>query len=46
ADRGVPLARLGWAEEVAPTVALLLSPRSAYTTGTTIDVAGGVARYV
>lgn len=46
ADRGVPLARLGRADEVAPTVALLVSPRSGYTTGTTIDVAGGVARYV
>lgn len=46
ADRGVPLGRLGRAAEVAPTIALLVSPRSAYTTGTTIDVAGGVARYV
>ena len=46
ADRGVVLERLGRAEEVAPVIALLLSPLASYTTGATIDVAGGVARYV
>jgi NAD(P)-dependent dehydrogenase (short-subunit alcohol dehydrogenase family) len=46
ADRGVVLGRLGTASEVAPTVALLLSPMSGYTTGTTIEIAGGVSRSV
>ncbi|CAM3988981.1 SDR family oxidoreductase [Tsukamurella ocularis] len=43
ARRGVPLRRMGVASEVADTVAFLLSPRSAYTTGTSIDVAGGLS---
>jgi len=46
ADRGVPLGRLGTTSEVAPTVAFLLSRRSSYTTGASIDIGGGVARYV
>lgn len=46
ADRGILLGRLGCPAEVAPTIALLVSPRSSYTTGTTIDVAGGVGRSV
>ena len=44
ADRGVPLGRLGQPDEVAPTVALLLSPRSAFTTGAAYEIAGGVSR--
>lgn len=39
--RGIPAGRLGTPDEVAATVAFLLSPRSAYTTGTSIDVSGG-----
>lgn len=46
ADRGVGLGRLGGADEVAPTIALLLSPRSGYTTGTAVEIDGGVGRYV
>ncbi|MEM7096285.1 MAG: SDR family oxidoreductase [Actinomycetota bacterium] len=46
ADRGVPLGRLGRPDEVAPTVALLLSPHSGYTTGATIEISGGVSRGV
>ncbi|WP_406403196.1 SDR family oxidoreductase [Streptomyces uncialis] len=46
ADRGIPLGRLGTAEEVAFPIASLLSPRSAYITGATVDVGGGVGRYV
>ena len=46
ADRGVPLRRLGRPEEVAAVIALLLSPVAGYLTGTSIEVAGGVARHV
>lgn len=45
-DRGIALGRFGAPEEVAATIAFLLSVRSAYTTGATLDVAGGVGRYV
>jgi NAD(P)-dependent dehydrogenase (short-subunit alcohol dehydrogenase family) len=43
ADRGIPLGRLGRAEEVAAAVAFLLSPLSSYTTGTSLDVCGGLS---
>lgn len=46
ADRGIVLGRFGRAEEVAFPIVTLLSPRSGYCTGTTIDVGGGVARYI
>lgn len=45
-DRGIALGRLGRAEEVADVIAVLLSPRSSYVTGASVDVGGGVARYV
>ena len=38
----VPLGRFGEPVEVAPTTALLASPESSYTTGSTYDVSGGV----
>jgi NAD(P)-dependent dehydrogenase (short-subunit alcohol dehydrogenase family) len=46
ADRGVVLGRLGTADEVAWPIVSLLSPLSGYTTGASIDVGGGVSRYV
>jgi NAD(P)-dependent dehydrogenase (short-subunit alcohol dehydrogenase family) len=46
ADRGIALGRLGVAEEVAFPIVALLSPRSSYVTGASLDVGGGVARYV
>lgn len=46
ADRGIVLGRLGVAPEVSFVVAVLLSPRASYVTGSSIDVSGGVARYV
>ena len=38
----VPLGRFGEPVEVGPTIALLASPESLYTTGSTYDVSGGV----
>ena len=46
ADRGITLGRLGTAREVSYVITMLLSPRASYVTGTSIDVAGGVGRYV
>ncbi|MDZ7911968.1 MAG: SDR family oxidoreductase [Rhodococcus sp. (in: high G+C Gram-positive bacteria)] len=46
ADRGIGLGRFGHADEVAAMIVTLLSPRSSYVTGTSLDVCGGVARYV
>jgi NAD(P)-dependent dehydrogenase (short-subunit alcohol dehydrogenase family) len=46
ADRGIGLGRFGRAEEVAAMIVTLLSPRSSYVTGASLDVCGGVARYV
>lgn len=45
-DRGIPLRRLGAAEEVAAVIAFLLSDRSSYVTGSSIDVAGGGNRAI
>ncbi|MGW4094520.1 SDR family oxidoreductase [Nocardia sp. NPDC004750] len=46
ADRGIALGRFGTADEVAFPIVTLLSPLSGYTTGTSIDVGGGVGRYI
>jgi 3-oxoacyl-[acyl-carrier protein] reductase len=46
AAREVPLGRFGTTEEVSGLVAFLLSPRASYITGASIDVAGGMGRYV
>jgi NAD(P)-dependent dehydrogenase (short-subunit alcohol dehydrogenase family) len=46
ADRGISLGRFGTADEVASMVVTLLSPRASYVTGASIDVCGGVSRYV
>jgi len=42
----VPLARFGTVEEVSDIVTFLASGRASYLTGTSIDVAGGMGRYV
>jgi 3-oxoacyl-[acyl-carrier protein] reductase len=46
AAESVPLGRFGTADEVAGIVAFLLSERASYITGASIDVAGGMGRYV
>ncbi len=42
----VPLGRFGEAHEVSGIVAFLLSDRASYITGASIDVAGGMGKYV
>jgi NAD(P)-dependent dehydrogenase (short-subunit alcohol dehydrogenase family) len=46
ADRGIQLGRFGHADEVADMIAVLLSPVASYVTGASLDVGGGVNRYV
>jgi Dehydrogenases with different specificities (related to short-chain alcohol dehydrogenases) len=42
----VPLGRFGEPDEVSGIVTFLLSDRASYITGASIDVAGGMGRYV
>ena len=46
ASTEVPLGRFGEVDEVSGIVAFLASDRASYLTGTSIDVAGGMGRYV
>jgi NAD(P)-dependent dehydrogenase (short-subunit alcohol dehydrogenase family) len=46
ARKSIPLGRLGRPEEAAQAIVFLASPASSYTTGSTIDVSGGLARHV
>jgi NAD(P)-dependent dehydrogenase (short-subunit alcohol dehydrogenase family) len=45
-DRGIGLGRFGTAEEVAYHIVTMLSPLSGFTTGASVDVGGGVGRYI
>jgi NAD(P)-dependent dehydrogenase (short-subunit alcohol dehydrogenase family) len=45
-ERHVPMGRFGTPAEAANAVLFLASPLSSYTTGSTVDVTGGTARYV
>jgi 3-oxoacyl-[acyl-carrier protein] reductase len=42
----VPLGRFGTPDEVSGLVAFLLGDRASYITGASIDVAGGMGKYV
>jgi 3-oxoacyl-[acyl-carrier protein] reductase len=42
----VPLGRFGTTDEVSGIVTFLASDRASYLTGISIDVAGGMGRYV
>ena len=46
ARQEVPLGRFGMPDEVSGLVAFLLGDRASYITGASIDVAGGMGRYV
>jgi 3-oxoacyl-[acyl-carrier protein] reductase len=46
AAQEVPLRRMGRPDEVSGLVAFLLGDRASYITGASIDVAGGMGRYV
>jgi NAD(P)-dependent dehydrogenase (short-subunit alcohol dehydrogenase family) len=45
-ERGVPLGRFGRPEEVAAAILFLASAQASYITGATLDIGGGVGRYV
>lgn len=45
AEKPIPLGRLGHPEEPARAIFFLASPLSSYTTGSHIDVSGGVSRH-
>jgi NAD(P)-dependent dehydrogenase (short-subunit alcohol dehydrogenase family) len=46
AEQEVPLGRFGTADEVSGIVTFLASDRGSYITGASIDVAGGMGKYV
>lgn len=46
AKKGIPLGRLGLPAEAAQAIFFLATPLSSYTTGSHIDVSGGLARHV
>lgn len=44
-EKQIPLARMGEADEPAAAILFLSSPVSGFTTGATLEVAGGVSRF-
>ncbi|MGH2663490.1 MAG: SDR family oxidoreductase [Actinomycetota bacterium] len=46
ADKEIPLGRFGRPHEVAGMVVFLASDRATYVTGASVDVAGGMGKYV
>lgn len=45
-QKNIPLGRFGTPDEPAKALLYLASPASSYTTGTTIDVSGGMAKHI
>jgi len=45
-ERGIPLGRIGRAEEAAQAIFFLASPLASYITGTTLDISGGLSHHV
>jgi NAD(P)-dependent dehydrogenase (short-subunit alcohol dehydrogenase family) len=45
-EKAIPLARLGEPEEPARAIVFLGSPAASYITGTSLEVSGGVSRYI
>ncbi|MFZ1388062.1 MAG: SDR family oxidoreductase [Thiolinea sp.] len=45
-QKHIPLGRLGRTEEPAQAIVFLASPLASYTTGTHLDISGGLARHV
>ena len=43
---GIPLGRMGKPEEAASAIFFLATPMSSFTTGSTVDVSGGLSRHV
>jgi len=43
---GVPLGRMGTSDEAAKAIFFLATPMSSFTTGSTVDVSGGLSRHV
>ena len=43
-SKSIPLGRVGELDEIASTVAFLLSPRGGYMAGTTVTISGGKSR--
>lgn len=45
-EKRIPLGRFGHPDEAARAITLLASPSCSYTTGTALDVSGGMARHI
>jgi NAD(P)-dependent dehydrogenase (short-subunit alcohol dehydrogenase family) len=45
-DRGIPIGRIGTPTEIAAAVAFFASPLSGYTTGSSIEISGGIGRAI
>lgn len=44
-DKSIPLGRLGQPQEAASAIVFLASPMASYTTGSHIDISGGLSRH-
>lgn len=46
AKKGIPLGRLGRADEAARALVFLASPAASYITGAQVEISGGISRYI